>query len=158
MINDLRKSLLDLDRLPSIPWYSAGHLGISLHHHPAGGYFCATVWCFLYHVSHLFPCFGGVYPPVVFEKVWEKNYLDLEYLSMSVFCYSYWIKCWVKNSSGNHFLSKFRRLSSVNYWEVHSNFGFFYVVFFFSPWKCSFLLFCPRVLKLYNIHCWGLFS
>lgn len=112
MINDLRKSLLDRDRLPSL------YLGTQL-----------VIWGFLFTIIlrgiplchcllfsipciSFIPLFWWSIPSGCFwESMGEK--LDLEYLSMSVFCYAYWIECWVKNSSGNHFLSKFWRLSSV---------------------------------------------
>lgn len=93
----LRKSLLDLDILPSVSWSFEDFSSPSSWRMPLC-HSVVSISCFLYPMSHLFPCFGGAHPPALSEKVWE-NYLNFKYLNMSVKIIHTWLICWVKNSS-----------------------------------------------------------
>lgn len=94
----LRKSLLDLDRLPSVSWSFEDFSSPSSGRMPLC-HSVVSISCFLYPLSHLFLRFSEPHHPALSEKVWEENYLNLKYLSMSVRIIHAWLICWVKNSS-----------------------------------------------------------
>lgn len=81
------------------------------------------------------------------------------WLSNNSICYDSYLLCWKEFKVGNHFVSKFWQLSSVNYQEVRSDFRSFYVTCF-SLWKLVYIIVSLfQCLKFYNnIYSWGPFS